>query len=517
MGTIADGLIRRLRTRLDRWSSSVPETPSPPTPEQIHRSVADAERGRADDLPALLLAVSSGGNADLNAHTARALLSARPRTWLALDAAARRIRWYEPRWTNTVIRRLLATPGPLDLLLAACHPDGFVREAAVAAISERDDTVALPVLALRAADWVPAVRDRTRQACRHRFDRAPADAVTHLAPVAFALRARQSGGWLAEAIEALLRDGPPRALTTALASPDRITRRTAHRIALAANRLDVDQLVRAARTDSDLPIRIMCAEAAIRRGNGDVPRRLLASGTAAVRAEAVRVLGTNGAVDPAIDALVDRSALVRATAQAIVHRAGTDPAAHYRVLLSENPTPSAIAGLGETGSSADADLLRPQLAHPSSRGRAEAVRALRRLGRTSPDMLLPLLTDPVSSVARQVVISLLPQAGTLDEQALRPRLHPRNPRHVRRAVGRLLRAHGTWTRIDVDLLLIDDPAQEVRADARADLANWLARDAATTYAFPCGPRAAELSALLTAVEAVLGPEQSRLLRFHLGF
>jgi hypothetical protein len=84
------------------------------------------------------------------------------------------------------------------------------------------------------------------------------------------------------------------------------------------------------------------------------------------------------------------------------------------------------------------------------------------------------------------------------------------------AACRLLRAHGTWTRITVDLQLINDPVHAIRTDARADLTNWLARDAATTYSFPHGPRADELSALITGTEAILGPEQTRLLRFHLG-
>jgi hypothetical protein len=84
------------------------------------------------------------------------------------------------------------------------------------------------------------------------------------------------------------------------------------------------------------------------------------------------------------------------------------------------------------------------------------------------------------------------------------------------AACRLLRAHGTWTRISVDLQLLNDPVDAIRTDARADLANWLTHDAATTYSVPQGPQADELAALLTDTEAVLGPDQTRLLRFHWG-
>ncbi|MBP2328102.1 HEAT repeat protein [Kibdelosporangium banguiense] len=201
-----------------------------------------------------------------------------------------------------------------------------------------------------------------------------------------------------------------------------------------------------------------------------------------------------------------------------MRRAGIDPATRYRTLLAaqQPPAPSVIAGLSETGIRSDIDLFQPWLTHPNSRGRAEAVRALRRHNCAPPQLLLPLLPDPVSSVTRQVTLSLHPQAHTLDEHSLRPLLHQTHPHHVRMAACRLLRAHGTWTRISVDLQLINDPTDAIRTDALADLANWLTHGAATTYSFPRGPRADELAALLTQTEATLGAELVRLLRFHLG-
>ncbi|MEJ2857220.1 MULTISPECIES: hypothetical protein [unclassified Saccharothrix] len=496
--------------------------------------------------------------------------AADPRGWIALDASARSSTWNAPAWTYTAARRLAAgQAGPLDLLLAACHPNGYVREAVVTALGERDDVTALPMLALRAADWVPEVRDRARRVCAGMLDRAPAEAVTALAPVALALRARQEGRWLAETVENVLRAGPAAALTAALASEDRHTRRLAHTIALDTGRLDVERLVRTARTDPDLPIRVLCAEAAIRStGDPEVARRLLTSRTASIRAEAVRALAAAGDTDPADRALADRSALVRATAQVALRRAGTDPATRYRALLDQQrpPRPAVIAGLAETGTRtastaraetaaransadsaacaeagaransadsaarveagaradsaetgacADSAALRPWLSHPSSRGRAETVRGLRHLGDTPRDLLLPLLTDPVGSVTRQVVLSLLDQADTLDERSLRALLHRPHPTHVQRAAYRLLCAHGVWTRISVDLHLIGGPEHALRATARADLGNWLRHDATTTYSVPEGPRATELSTLLTQAEPVLGPERTRILRFHL--
>jgi HEAT repeat protein len=531
VGAVGDWLLKRLREHLDRLSGATlvaqDEPSAVPSLEQLHNAIQGTASGRADSadtLASLLLAVSRCGDTDLIMRTSQALVAASPRMWLGLDVSARRSIWHVPQWTHAVTRRLAGdAPGSsLDLVLAACHPDGFVREAAVAALSEIDDVAVLPALALRAADWVPQVRSRARAVCQRCLDHTPTEAITFLAPVAYALRARQAGSWLADAVDNLLRDGPLEALITALAADDWRTRRAAYTSGLKSDRLSVDQMLHAATTDSDLPVRIMCAEAAIRAaraiGNRDVPRLLLASRTAAVRAEAVHALGTAGEIAPAIEALSDRSALVRATSQAIARRAGTDTATRYRELLAEQqpPNPSVIAGLGETGAHSDIDLLRPWLAHPSSRGRAETVRALRRRGCVSPQLLLPLLTDEVSSVTRQVTLSLQPQADMLDEHYLRQLLDQSCPLHVRMAAWILLRAHDTWTRISVDLQLVDDPVQAIRSVARADLTNWLTLEAATTYSSPQGQRADELSALLANAEATLGAGETRLLKFHLG-
>lgn len=419
------------------------------------------------------------------------------RRWLEFDLAVRRTYYLDPD-------RL----GYVRPLADACSGNGFTREAAVAALAKRDDLVALPVLALRAADWVPQVRQRARKACQRYLKRNPAQAVEFLFPVAVAVRARKNGSWLADALEELLRDGPPEVLNAALVIKDRIARRAVYRIALESGRLDVKRMLHAARTDPDRPIRILCAKAVL-RADGEVARLLLSSGTAAIRAEALRALDEPG---PALDALPDRSAVVRATAQAILRASGVDVAARYRELLTTLPAPPVIAGLGETG--ADVELLRPWLAHPSSRGRVEAVRALRRQGLTTPELLLPLLTDPVSSVTRQVALSL--RGEVLDERALWPLLWQPQPLHVRMAAFRLLRAHGTWTRLIANLRLIDDADPAVRREARNDLGNWLTRDAARTYSSPQGARADEISALLTENEAALGADRVRLLRFHLG-
>jgi hypothetical protein len=526
VSSLGGQLLRRLRVRFGQPAhpSAQDRLPPVPTVTGLTDAVAVAAHGRADATATqagLLLAAARSEDPVLIGAAERLLAEADPRLWSALDISTRRSWWHAPLWTFVAVRRLMSgEPQPLELVLAACHPDGHVREAAMARISEVPPAVFGPILALRAADWVPQVRDRARLACHRWLNDAPSSALLALGPVALAVEQRHVGGWLADTMRTLLRQGPREVLAAGLAARDWRTRRTAYRSGLAVGRIDLDQMLRGALTDPDLPIRIACADAAIRHGRAaggrDVVLRLLASRTAAIRADAVHTLGLAGELEVARAALLDRNPLVRATAQAITRRAGIDPAAHYRALVTSQhpPDPAAIAGVGETGVATDQDLLHPWLAHPRSRGRAETVRALRRLGAEPVTPLITMLVDPAPAVVRQVTLSLRPRAAALDEHLLRGFLAPTHARHVRVAAYRLLRGHDTWTRLAVDLQLANDGDIRLRGQARADLATWLDTEAATTYSPPTATRRAHLLDLLADSESVLGRDRARRLRFH---
>ncbi|MEV7228839.1 hypothetical protein AB0M79_17710 [Polymorphospora sp. NPDC051019] len=466
-----------------------------------------------------LITATRDGDEGFRVATADILGSWPARTWVAVDEELRERWWWAPVWTVRLAERI--ADGSADLLclvVVACHGDGWIREAAVARLAEHvPHPAALAVLALRCADWVEQVRARARTTVDERGLAAGA-ALAVLAGTAYGLRARRHGGWLVERVERLLRELPSDGLEPLLTAPDHRTRRAAYRAALATGRLGQRQLVTAAVRDGDPPIRAMCARAAVVGAGPEALRELLASRTALVRAEALRALTMAGDQAAAETALLDRHPVVRATAQAMLHRAGADPVAGYRDLVGghEPPAPAAIAGLGETGRAEDAGLLTRWLAHPRPRGRAETVRALRRLGVARQEDLLPLLGDRSGAVTRQVVTTLRHGAGSLDPAMVTGLTDPGNPPHVRFAGYRLLISGGAWQRVATDLRLLDDADERLRGAVRADLAMWLQRQAATTYDQP-GPRlAAELDRLIERARPVLGEHRVRLLRFHAG-
>ncbi|WP_233157246.1 MULTISPECIES: hypothetical protein [Amycolatopsis] len=484
------------------------------------------------------------------------MAGADPRLWLAVDASARRS--VPAGWHRSVVLRALGR-------------DGHLREAALPQLDQR---IALPVLAIRAADWVPQVRERARRECLRHLFRDPMT-VVDLFPLACRVRRRAEGEWLAATLEGMLR--LPEVRSAALAASDVLTRRTVYESGYAS----AGEL-RAGLRDGDLKIRLGCARALAGSPDPEVLHLLRTSGTAALRALAIRDRAG------AVAALADPASLVRAHAHLTLRRAGEDPARHYRSLLtavngtaaqvhaaaiaagtpashrsapgpapgtrangsgsagpgrrathpraagvapgaagtpaSHRPGPAAaadpvsaglVAGLGETGDGADAVLLVPFLADGRAGVRAETVRALRRLRAIPLARAVPLLADPSPRVARQVMLALRETAALIDETVLHGMLAPGQPAHRRRIAFQLLSARDTWTRLALDLRLVLDPDEPLRDIAAGDLRNWFAYGAATTYTTPTTTQAAELRDLLNRAEPLLGTAHARVLRLFL--
>ncbi len=521
--SLGEQVLRRLRRRTGEVNVPTAELPRPPTVEQLEQAVLAAGSGRAVDcesLALLLLAIDvSAATAEVATVEKTLLGDAGPTLWRNLDVAARRSWWHAPAWAGSARERVASgEAGIFGVVVASFHPSGFVREASAARLGELDNPVAVRALALRASDWVPQVRDRARAALGHRL--SSVTGLLAVGPLAVALAGRAQGRWLADRVEASMATLSDADLARLTASTDWRVRRAAYTIALAGHRLDVQQLLRAVRLDGDLVVRTRCADAAIRAAAGDLAqvRPLINSGTAAVRAPAVSAIARAGDAAAAIAALTDRNPVVREVAQAAVRRSGLDPAERYRELvMAGGPADAgALAGLGETGTSADVDLIRPALMHPQPRARVEAVRALHRLGAIDVATLVAILQDPSPAVTRQAARSLRQAAADVAVPDLQSLLTSEQAAHVRSAAYRVLREHDVWTRVLTDLELHDDENQDLRNRARSDLAGWLSRNAATTYSMPSGATADRLDELLTRHAGTLGRDREQLLRFHLG-
>ena len=162
-GSIGEHLVQRLRQIFRHPPDPAADTLAPSVDlEEVRRSLILASAGRSagvEELAISLLAIDRTDDSNLQADAARLLLDADPRAWLAIDVVSRKAWYMAPHWSRTVVSRLTeGTGSPLTLTLASFHPNGYVREAAVAWLSEVDDDLALIPIALRCSDWVEEVR-----------------------------------------------------------------------------------------------------------------------------------------------------------------------------------------------------------------------------------------------------------------------------------------------------------------------------------------------------------------------
>ena len=340
------------------------------------------------------------------------------------------------------------------LAVALCHPDGHIREAALARVSDRP--VLLPLVVIRAADWAAPVRDKARELLRVGLDMRTGLA---LAPLILRIGRRERGSYGVELLGAMLRRAPHGAPATLFVHPDRTVRRFAYRLAAEESLLSPDRFARTAAWDDDVVVQTLCAEAAlaaVREGDGldEVLEPLLAARNPRARSAGVTALRRAGRPERALEFLADRSALVRACARYVVRQHGSDPLSWYRqrCAQADDPAlpPGAAIGLAECGERADAEALRLLLTHPAPAVRARAVAGLRTLDVTVMEDLRPLIDDPAPGVVREATLALLPSAALLPEAWLTERLTAQRPRHVRVAAERLATAAGLVVRLPVD-------------------------------------------------------------------
>ncbi|MFJ1761935.1 hypothetical protein ACIOD2_16550 [Amycolatopsis sp. NPDC088138] len=407
------------------------------------------------------------------------------RRWADFDLAYRRS-WWTGR--NAQLSR---RPSRTELAEAACHGNGRLREAAVERLAVRTDPEVLPLLLIRCVDWVRPIRDLARPLTLSKLDEP---AFRAMLPLIGVLRRRQVDDWMTTLFHQAL---TPRLLDDALALEDRESRRFAHTEAVGF--LRAERLLDIATTDNDFRIRSLCGEELLDRG--EAVEELLAAGTPKVRMRALTLLGE----DTAVACLGDRASAVRSMAQALVRKAGGDPATHYRELPI---SAGMLAGLGETGTSEDAGRLERHLTDERPRFRALAVRGLRRVAPEST-AVRPLLTDPSPAVTRQVVEFLRGRPALVDVPALRALLSPANRVHTRRAAAALLRDRDTWLRLHTDLTLLPDP--DLGEGAQQDL--YACRSHMTNvYTKPSAELRAEIEAACLGLEPML----ARGIRLSLG-
>ncbi|WP_411110748.1 hypothetical protein [Streptomyces sp. c-19] len=350
-------------------------------------------------------------------HLDRVLEGGDPGGWTALDERVRAaLRWgpVAPGLTRFPVGTDGRRPTILELAVALCGPDGRLREAALAYVT--DVPALLPLAVIRCADWAGPVRERARAVLRAELPRLTPEALGPVAAVILRAAGRAHGDTARELLLQVLRTGPGAGAFVLLASGDRAVRRLAHRIAVERGLLSPARLATTAARDADVVVQDLCANAVLATATPDpaVLDLLLTARPGRTRAAGVTALRRAGRAGEAEPFLYDRSALVRACARYVLRQAGTEPLPLYRAACAAGypRTPHhAPVGLAECGDrAADAPTLWSLTGHALPQVRASAVAGLRLMDAVRPGRLAPLLDDSSPRVVREARKALSPWA-----------------------------------------------------------------------------------------------------------
>jgi hypothetical protein len=462
----------------------------------------------------------------IRAREALRVLQLTPRVVVRLDVHARQISWrlpyYSPVINEAADRLRSSTAGPIAVALASAHGDGHVRERAVRRMLTVPGPQWMPFLVLRTADWVKPVRDRARAGLALLLAE---DVETYLPAVLgtmLVVRDRRHGGFAHTQVLAALMSAPVRLRDRLLATGDRAQRRLLFGAGLSHGWWPQETLFALAVADPDVRIRARAAEAVCRQAvwsrQIDTLRRLAHHPRTEVRVVALTGLARAGHDAEVSAHLDDPASLVRAIARDAARRTSIDVLGHYRSAVGlAAPAPGAVAGLAESGSQADALLLRELLTHPARRVRALAVRALRQLRAVPVEQTIRMLRDPSPAVVREATAALWPLTRAVPAEVGWDLLADQQRVELRRAGYRLLRARGLAEQLRAALLLAGDADPRLTSRALAD-ATRLARDAAgpgrrhRLPALEATPvQIAELAELTDQVAGVLGADTTRML------
>ena len=501
------------------------------------RQIADSREVRVvpDLLP--LLAVDEA----LVPHVARTVAE------LVRDVTPFRLSWldeqvrhgsYAQYWSNawhelapSAVMRL-AQAYELDasvIGLLASHANGFVRAAALEVLAQQTSGQEIPYISLRAGDWVDPVAARAGELLISRLRSDNRHTVLDALP--FILRVmgqhRRDHTAIERALKAvLLSDGGEDALARGRQFDTSVRRQmyelltaggTASERFLNAGFKDPDAVIRmrairSAVTDPDFAHRAAILERLLRHDPDSGVRRLVLAVLSEHMPERI------APVFP--DALLDRAASVRGLARfvASTHQLACVPREVYIGALTGNlrrQLSAAIEGVGETGTSADVDLIAPFLSGPSPRIRRSALRAHAKLdAERAISSAIAALADDASSVRSAAVEILGTNASRVDFDIVSRRVRSLPDPKVR---GNLLRVFLDAPKWQAPVFLLEtltDPDDGVRTLAVSLVDRWI-EDFNRSQTQPTAKQLQRIGALLDSVAARMPEETAKMMRFSI--
>lgn len=438
------------------------------TGSSVRRTQVLREIGRSGEpaaVPFLIryLFSSPGEESSAAAEAIHSLLQVTPSEDLPwLDEQIRS--WgYEPgsEWSRLRPEEVRKASFPAEcelsiLGLISFHPNGYVRQEAIRRLSETANPESLRFLLVRLNDWVPNVRDAALRTVEMWLAEGYFDAFLPNLCLVSRLAECQRDDYtnLINAVaQTLVRPEHVEVMFRLIEQGHRTAARQWFRTVLALPEADQRQFIQAGLKSKDVVIRLRAARAAPTFFQDDLASVLTGMRRdpfAALRIEALSIYVVHlpeSAKGVLHESLLDRSASVREHARYHLRKTGIhDFAAVYRESIRDGvKLPTALEGLGETGSESDVALILPYLQSPITVRRRAAVQALSGLaGDLFIDTFLDCLQDDSPRVARTAGKWLSKRTHLLDLERIATLALADKPDHVRHTALALFGSVDIW-------------------------------------------------------------------------
>lgn len=365
------------------------------------------------------------------------------------------------RWRNLRLdatRRIDVDPPTRIAVVSilSCHPSGHLREEAVKELRGATTDSAVAFQLIRVNDWVEPVRSQARANLLELLEAQQYSPFFRHLSLVFRLKDCERDDHSAvvgAVLSALLREDAPEALTVALNNPERSTRRNTYLAAMLIRGVHRWRIIEAGLRHSDPVLRLWALRDARRESRPQWIHQQLLAGLVdsfvPVRREAILGIVEQFPAEAQaalIKMLNDGSGSIRELARFYLRRFGEqDFASFYRASLTKHPSREAIAGLGETGSAHDAQLVAPYVTSALASVRRAVVRSIGLLDAPGhKELLLSAIRDTSMKVSNEASAALSGITNDADVERLFALFQETAAAHVRLSVLRVLGTRPFW-------------------------------------------------------------------------
>lgn len=403
------------------------------------------------------------------------------------------------------------------LVFSTFHPNGYIREQAVAALGT--DSQVLPAVLLRCNDWVAQVRQAALESLKCLLESADGAEIAAALPILEKLR-RSSRCQLDDILPLFFRafQRDPELLPLGLESGDVRARRLCISLLPDLENVDIHALTERVKREPDPFLRKLLYQTLLELGvdGMELSRRFLGDKYPPNRVLALAYLAEHGAEDlfrQAVALLMDRSGRVREAARDIVVQTDKDfdLRQFYRERLRDRPA-VAILGLGETGNRGDCLAIADFLSHPQPAVVRAAMTALMGL---DPEGWTGAVTEQLATDQPGVVKTatlLLGKHRSFDPYRVFAIQQASQVENTKLKCAVLLFRTGKWDRLTYALTLLGGGYEKLDQACRLELMAWI-HTYNRSYATLGEEQRRRVLALLDEKEEYLHPTVVNQLRF----